>query len=146
MFGNFGNFWQLLAMHGNLWQHCNIVYRPAGQTSRYGPAGRTSWKDQLDGSVFYIWSLGQFPYLKIDVSVCTLLQLPSPAKALFHFKSESSSWSSGCASKARQTNMEIVYPCWNYKIFRCWVIPTGFLNVKVNGHHYSLSHGHTRKM
>ena len=50
-----------------------------------GPAGRTSWTDQLDGPVLYIRSLGQFAYSKIDISVCTLSQLPSPTKALFSF-------------------------------------------------------------
>ena len=39
--------------------------------------------DQLDSPVFYIWSLGQFTYSKIDLSVCMLSQLPSPTKALF---------------------------------------------------------------
>ena len=51
------------------------------------PAGRTSWTDQLDGPVLFIWSLGQFAYSKIDLSVCTLLQLPSPTKALFPLNS-----------------------------------------------------------
>ena len=54
---------------------------PAGRTSwtdqRNGPAERTSWTDQFS------LSLGQFAYLKIDLSVGTLLQLPSPTKALF---------------------------------------------------------------
>ena len=77
--------------------------RPAGQTSWTdqldgsggriiwmdqldGPAGQTSWTDQLDGSVFYTWSLGHFAYSKIDLSVCTLSQLPSLKKALFHIR------------------------------------------------------------
>ena len=51
---------QLLATYGNFWQ-------------------------LLDGPVLYIWSLGQFAYSKIDVSVCTLSQLPSPTNALFSF-------------------------------------------------------------
>ena len=48
---------------------------------------QTSWMDQLDRSAgrtyFFFWSLGQFAYSKIDVSVCTLLQLLSLRKALF---------------------------------------------------------------
>ena len=51
---------------------------PAGRTSL-----RTSWTDQLDRPVLFIWSLGQFQYSKIFLSVCTLSQLPSPTKALF---------------------------------------------------------------
>ena len=39
--------------------------------------------NQLDGPVLFIWSLGQFAYSKIGLSVCTLSQLPSPTKALF---------------------------------------------------------------
>ena len=46
------------------------------------PAGRTSWTAQLDEPVLLIWSLGQFDYSKIFLSVCTLSQLPSPTKAL----------------------------------------------------------------
>ena len=34
-------------------------------------------------AIHYIWSLGQFAYSKIDLSVCTLSQLPSRTKALF---------------------------------------------------------------
>ena len=48
--------------------------------------GSAKWvylTDQLDGSVLYIWSLSQFAYSKIDLSVCTLPQLPSPKKNLF---------------------------------------------------------------
>ena len=67
---------------------------PAGQTSwtyqLVGPAGRTSWTDQLDRPVLFIWSLGQFAYSKIFLSVCTLSQLPSPTKALFLFFSDDS--------------------------------------------------------
>jgi len=48
-----------------------------------GPAEQTSWTDQLDGPVLSILRFGQFAYLKINVSVCTLSQLPSPTKALF---------------------------------------------------------------
>ena len=48
-----------------------------------GPAGWTSWMDQLDRPVLLFWSLGQFAYWKIDLSVCTLSQLLSPMKALF---------------------------------------------------------------
>ena len=33
------------------------------------PAGRTSWTDKLDRPVLFIWSLGQFAYSKIDLSV-----------------------------------------------------------------------------
>ena len=47
-----------------------------------GPAGQT----KLDGPVLSILSLGQFTYSKIDLSVFTLLQLPSPTKALFSIK------------------------------------------------------------
>ena len=47
-----------------------------------GPAGRTSWTDQLDRPVLFIWSLGQFAYSRIFLSVCTLSQLLSPTKAL----------------------------------------------------------------
>ena len=61
--------------------------RPAKQTSWTNqldrPAGRTNFTDQLDGPVLFIWSLGQFAYSKIFLSVCTLSQLPSPTKALF---------------------------------------------------------------
>ena len=38
-------------------------------------AGWTSWKDQLDGPVLFTWSLEQFEYSKINISVCTLSQL-----------------------------------------------------------------------
>ena len=48
-----------------------------------GPARRTSWMDQQDRPVLFIWSLGQFAYSKTILSVCTLSQLPSPTKALF---------------------------------------------------------------
>ena len=58
----------------------------AGQTSWTdqldGPAGWTSWTDQLDGPVLFILSHGKFAYSKIDLSACTLSQLPSPTKAL----------------------------------------------------------------
>ena len=47
-----------------------------------GPTERTNWTDQLDGPVFSIWSLDQFAFSKIDLSVCTLSQLQSPTKAL----------------------------------------------------------------
>ena len=61
---------------------------PAGQTSWTdqldGPVGRTSWTDQLEGPVLFIWSLGQFAYLKIFLSVCTLSQLRSLTKVLFY--------------------------------------------------------------
>ena len=60
-----------------LWTQCSWTDKLEG------PAGWTSWTDQLDGPVLYTWSLGQFAYLKIDVSVCTLSQLLSPMKALF---------------------------------------------------------------
>ena len=50
------------------------------------PAGQTSCTDQLDGPVLFIWSLGRFAYLNIFLSVCILLQLPSPTKALFYNK------------------------------------------------------------
>ena len=43
-----------------------------------GSASQTSWTDQLNGPVLFIWSLGQFAYSRIDISVCTLSQLPSP--------------------------------------------------------------------
>ena len=70
-----------------------------------GPASQTSWTDQLDRSAgqirwtdpldgpaerpngqtsFFIWSLGQFAYSKIFLSVCTLSQFPSPTKALLY--------------------------------------------------------------
>ena len=48
--------------------------------------------DQLDGSArrnsyadlfSIVRSFGRFAYSKIDLSVCTLSQLPSPTKALF---------------------------------------------------------------
>ena len=95
-----GNFWQLLATFSNLWQimaifqHCNITtfYTdqldvPVGWTrwtdQLDGPAGQTRWTDQLNGPVLFTWSLGQFAYLKIDVSV--LSQLPSLTKALFFY-------------------------------------------------------------
>ena len=62
---------------------------PAGRTSWTdqldGPAGPTGWTDQLDGPVLFIWSLGQFAYSKIFLSVCTLSQLPSPTKAFFKY-------------------------------------------------------------
>ena len=69
---------------------------PTGRTSWTdqldGPPGRTNWtdqldglaghpswtnqmEDQLDGPVLFIWSLGQFTYLKIALSVCTFSQL-----------------------------------------------------------------------
>ena len=51
-----------------------------------GSAGQTNWMDQLDGPVLFTSSLDQFAYSKInkiDLSVCTLSQLPSPTKALF---------------------------------------------------------------
>ena len=61
--------------------------RPAGQISWTDQlnrsAGQISWTDQLDGSVLFIWSLGQFAYSKIHLSVCTLSQLRIPTKALF---------------------------------------------------------------
>ena len=47
------------------------------------PAGRTRWTDQLDRPVHFIWSLGQFAYSKIFLSVFTLSQLPSLTNALF---------------------------------------------------------------
>ena len=52
-------------------------------------ARQNSWTDQLDGPVLFIWSLGQFAYLKTDLSVCTLSQLPSPTKALFYSRPRS---------------------------------------------------------
>ena len=48
-----------------------------------GPAGQISSADQLDGPVLFIWSLGQFAYSKIFLSVCSWSQLPSQTKALF---------------------------------------------------------------
>ena len=51
-----------------------------------GPARRTSWTDQLDGPVLFIWSLGQFAHSKIDLSVCTFSQLPSLTKALVRYQ------------------------------------------------------------
>ena len=42
-------------------------------------------KKTRDSPVLLIWSLGQFTYLKIFLSVCTLSQLPSPTKALFTY-------------------------------------------------------------
>ena len=91
----FGSCWQLLAYFGNFWhlmailQHWNIATLYKDQLD--GPAWRTSWTDQMGGpdgrtaewTSFFTWSLGQFVYLKIDLSVCTLSQLPSPTKALF---------------------------------------------------------------
>ena len=65
----FGNLWQLMATYGSFATLQLCI--------------QTSWTDQLDGLGLYIWSLGQFAYLKIDVSVCILSQLPSPTKALF---------------------------------------------------------------
>ena len=44
---------------------------------------QTSWTDQLDRPVFFTWSLGQFAYSMIDLSVCTLSQIPSLTQALF---------------------------------------------------------------
>ena len=59
------------------------------------PAGQTSWTDQLDRPAgrtsSFIWSLGQFAYSKIFLSVCTLSQLPSPTKALFFMNSDATS-------------------------------------------------------
>ena len=51
-----------------------------------GSARRISWTDHLDGPVLFTWSLSQFAYSKIDLSICTLSQLPSPTEALFHKK------------------------------------------------------------
>ena len=49
---------------------------PAGRTSWTdqldGPAGQTIWTDHLDRPVLFIWSLGQFAYSKIFLSVCAL--------------------------------------------------------------------------
>ena len=64
-----------------------LLIRPAGRSNWTDqldrPAGQISWTDLLDGPVLFNWSLGQFAYSKIDLSVCTLSQLPSPTKALF---------------------------------------------------------------
>ena len=62
LLANFSNFWQLLATYGNLWQ--------LGATSgkfwqRYNIL--TLYTDQLDGPLLYIWSLGQFAYLRSDL-------------------------------------------------------------------------------
>ena len=46
-----------------------------------GSARRIGWTDQQDGSVLYAWSLGQFAYSKIYLSVCTSSKLTSPTKA-----------------------------------------------------------------
>ena len=73
-----------------------------------GPAGRTSWMDQLDGPVLFIWSLGQFAYSKIFLSVCILSQLPSPTKALF---AKPSYWTKTFLSTAGTTVPIFLWPC-----------------------------------
>ena len=71
------------------WQHVQQTTCATGNTCNWHhvqldrSAGRTSWTNQLDGPVLFTWSLGQFAYSKIGLSVCTLSQLPSPTKALF---------------------------------------------------------------
>ena len=55
-------------------------------------ASQTSWTNQLDRLVLFIWSLGQFAYSKIFLSVCTLSQLPSPTKALLKSLSSFFGW------------------------------------------------------
>ena len=44
---------------------------------------RISYTAQLKRAVLLFFNFGQFPYMKIGLSVCTQLQLPSPTKALF---------------------------------------------------------------
>ena len=58
------------------WQEVKTLWHPAHQL--YGSATQTSWTT----SSIYLkpW---QVPYSKIDLSVCTLLQLLSSTKALF---------------------------------------------------------------
>ena len=47
------------------------------------PAGRTSLTDQLAEPAGWTSWMAHFSYLKIDLSVCTLLQLPSLTNAMF---------------------------------------------------------------
>ena len=91
------------------WQHVQLATHANGNT------GRTSWTDQLDGPVLFTWRLGQLAYSKIDLSVCILLQLPSPTKALLDknckpalFVNFTSIWLS-------------LNPIYKYQIFMIWL-------------------------
>ena len=68
-------------------KHSALCIEPTRQISQMDQHGRSakrlSQTDQLDGPVLFKVSIIQFAYLKIDLSVCTSLQLLSPPKALF---------------------------------------------------------------
>ena len=87
------------------------------------PAGWTSWTDKLDRPVLFIWSLGQFAYSKIFLSVCTLSQLPSPTKALFFDPSSSFTRKGfdGEWEKKENGNKKIV-KLWSMDLIVSWLL------------------------